>query len=36
LHSGGGEDAFIDTMEIELDKATSQPDKTGIRRKIPS
>ena len=29
LHSGGGEDAVIDTMEIELDKATSQPDEDG-------
>jgi predicted PurR-regulated permease PerM len=29
LHSGGGEDAFIDTMEIELDKATSQPAEDG-------
>jgi predicted PurR-regulated permease PerM len=29
LPSGGGEDAVIDTMEIELDKATSQPDEDG-------
>jgi len=36
LHSGDSEEAFINTMEIELDKATSQPDKDGNPTEIPS